>query len=297
MLVSVGEVLVDLLSVEPAASLSEVQSFSRMLGGAPANVAVTAAALGYPSSVIGKVGDDGFGQFVRRELQRLGVDDRWIAVDTERPTTVVAVTRTVDTPDFVAWRGADAELVAGDVPQQLDVRAIHTSAFALSREPSRAAVITALQRAREAGALVSVDVNYSQRIWTEDPAPTLRKALALADTVKVSADDLKRLDPSLSVSQHVRAIHDLGPTTVVVTGGAAGASLSRGGDFDAVPAPAVDVVDVTGAGDALCAGYLVAVLEGLEPIDALRSGVAVAARKVQTVGPLHRQAARSVIES
>ncbi len=71
---TIGRVSVDLYPQETGLSLSEVKSFDKFLGGSPTNVAVAASRYGHNSAVITRVGDDGFGEYVRAALRRFGVD-------------------------------------------------------------------------------------------------------------------------------------------------------------------------------------------------------------------------------
>jgi fructokinase len=84
------------------------------------------------------------------------------------------VTRQSATPDFAVYRGANAEMVPGDMPLALlpVTSLVHTSAFALSREPSCSTVLDFVKQAHEAGCLISFDPNYHPRLWEmhDDPA-------------------------------------------------------------------------------------------------------------------------------
>src|SRR5947209_4510232 len=87
--ITTGRVGVDLYPQQIGVPLAEVQTFAKFLGGTATNVAVQAARLGSRSAVVTKVGDDGFGPFVRDALQRFGVDPRWVGTDPELRTPIV----------------------------------------------------------------------------------------------------------------------------------------------------------------------------------------------------------------
>src|ERR671919_325597 len=84
-----GRVSVDLYPEQVGVSLAEVTTFAKSLGGSATNVAVAAARLGHPSAVITKVGDDGFGPYVRKALEGFGVDARWVGTHPTLRTPVV----------------------------------------------------------------------------------------------------------------------------------------------------------------------------------------------------------------
>jgi fructokinase len=291
-LVAVGEVLVDLISEQPAPSLEQADRFRRFPGGQVANTAWNVSLLGGKAAVVGCVGGDGFGRFLRGELERIGVATRYLYEIDGTPTTLSVVVRHSGTPDFLIYRGADGLLSRDRIPIRAigQARALHTSAFGLSREPARSAILYALRIAREAGCLVSIDPNYHPAIWdgTTPAIEVLRQACHYVDVVKPSLDDCRRIfgtqvDPEGCVSRFL----DWGARVVVLTMGEEGALLALAdGERSTIPAHEVDVADVTGAGDAFWAGLIVGLLDGLSPHQAAEVGRSVAERKLATVGPM-----------
>lgn len=85
-IITTGRVSVDLYPEQIGVPLAEVTTFAKSLGGSATNVAVAAARLGRPSAVITKVGDDGFGPYIRAALEEFGVDPRWVGTDPELRT-------------------------------------------------------------------------------------------------------------------------------------------------------------------------------------------------------------------
>ena len=77
-LLSIGRSGVDVYPLQTGVGLEDVTSFGKFLGGSPTNVAVAAARLGNRSAIITGVGEDPFGRFVRREMRRLGVSDKYV---------------------------------------------------------------------------------------------------------------------------------------------------------------------------------------------------------------------------
>ena len=86
--VAIGRSGVDVYPLQTGVGLEDVETFGKFLGGSAANVAVAAARLGNRTALISGVGDDPFGKFVRAELARLGVDNRFVTVHGEYPTPV-----------------------------------------------------------------------------------------------------------------------------------------------------------------------------------------------------------------
>ncbi len=299
--IAAGEILVDLISTEYAATLADAGRFHRFAGGAPSNVARNVALLGGKAAFVGCVGSNGFGHFLQRELHRAGVDTRYIRA-VAAPTTLAIVARHTQTPDFILYRGADRLLSAEQLPSDLLARArvLHVSAFALSREPSRSAILHALALARQHGVLVSLDPNTHPRLWEPhtDPLSVLRQAYAFVDITKPSFDDCHRLfGPDLSPETCLDRFLALGPSLVVLTMGEQGLRIrQRDGASWAIPAPRVTTVaDVTGAGDAFWAAFLLALLDGYPPPQAAEVGQAFAAMHIAQLGPLQNPIDRQAL--
>jgi len=167
---------------------------------------------------------------------------------------------------------------------------VHTSAFALAREPLCSAVLWALTVAQKAGSLTSMDANYRQRLWqdSEKGRAVMRLALQCVDSVKVSAEDASQfLGESLPPEKVIARYHAFGPQQVVFTAGAQGTWVSDGGAIVHVPAvPVKESVHEVGAGDAFWAGFLSGILDDLDTVAAVHRGAALAARKLARYGPL-----------
>ncbi len=287
----IGEALVDMISVEEAESLLQARTFERFQGGSPANIAGNVAKLGGRSALIAKTGTDAFGQFLKFELQTAGVLTDYLVMDEQVHTTVIFVSRASGTPDFQALRDGDYRLTPDDVALEAVERAkvVHASTFALSREPCRSAVRRAFDVAQQQGKIISLDPNYSPKIWPDyqEALTVIQEMLGYAVITKPSRDDARRLwGEDLEPEAYIARFHDLGPRVVVFTMGAKGLWLSVEGQMTHIPAPPVDVVDVTGAGDAFWAGFLIALLDGHPLEQCALFAREVVGLKLTTVGPL-----------
>jgi fructokinase len=290
---SIGEALIDLISDSEQGSLGEARSFHMYPGGQVTNVALNVAHLGASAVLVARVGDDPLGSYLRRHLEMAGVGTAYLRTTPQTPTTLVVVTRHSTTPDFAAYRGADAQMVPDDMPLSLLTRTslVHTSAFALSREPSCSTVLEFVKQAHKAGCLISFDPNYHPRIWEmpDDPASIFARMCPYVSLTKPSLDDCIRLFGA-GQTPETYAAHFLawGAQQVVLTMGSAGVLLANAEGISYYPTHRVEVVDVTGAGDSFWAGLLLATLDGYGMPEAIRMAQAVAAIKVQQVGPLSR---------
>ncbi len=287
----IGETLVDLISEEETDSLFDAATFRKYLGGSPANIATTVAKLGGQATLISKTGIGAFGQFLKAELRRAGVQTDYMVMDHRVHTSVIFVSRTKGTPDFEAFRSGDYRLEPQEVSLEAIHRAkvVHASTFALSREPCRAAVEHAFQLAQEQGKLISLDPNYSPKIWPDyrEAMEVLRHMMGYATLAKPSLDDARRVfGEGKPPEEYIALFHELGPQIVVLTMGAAGSILSMAGQRTHIPAQPVKIVDATGAGDAFWAGFLVALLDGNPLERCAYFAREVVGRKLTRVGPL-----------
>ena len=212
---TIGEVVVDFISAEKTDTLSNASTFRRYLGGSPANIAVYVSKLGGTSAVIAKTGIGAFGKFLKSELQRHGVTTDYLSMDHRTHTTVIFVSSTAATPDFEEFRSGDYLLRPEEVSDEAISRArvVHASTFALSREPCRSAVIGAFREAREMGKIVSLDPNYSRRVWPDykEAREVIREAYRYVNVTKPSADDARRVfGPDYEPEQYIEMFHDLG---------------------------------------------------------------------------------------
>jgi fructokinase len=288
---AVGETLVDFISEEESDTLRDAPTFRKYLGGSPANIVTNVAKLGCRSAIISKTGIGNFGQFLKAELQRYGVNTNYMVMDHRVHTSFVFIARTSGTPDFEASRNGDYRLEPHEVSEEAvaSARVVHASTFALSREPCRAAIQHAFRLAREQGKIISLDPNYSPAIWPDqrEAIQVLQDTLALADLTKPSLDDAHRIwGDHARPEDYVRRFHDMGPSIVVFTMGGKGILLSREGDVTFFPARPVEVVDVTGAGDSFWAAFLVGLLDGESLERCALFAREIVEIKLTTVGPL-----------
>lgn len=252
-------------------------------GGSAANTAVVLRQLGLSTALLACLGEDEWGTLAVSGISAVGVDTSLLQRSDRDGTSlnIVAVT-----PDgertMLAYRGASSLLDPASVPGDLrGVRCLHLSGYALLAEPQRLAATTAATRARAVGVPVSLDVPVDLAC---SASPELLAFLPLVDILVIGADELHRLTGISDPEPSARAVARYGPGTVAVKQGAGGVVLLTGDDVTQAPAPRVDVVDSTGAGDSFCAGLVFALLRGAAPADAARLANACGAAAVATLG-------------
>lgn len=294
-IVCVGELLLDLISLEYAEDFRSADKYQRLPGGSPANLAMNLARLGRKSGLIATVGRDDAGELLIDAVRSAGADVTYITRQAE-PTTLILVTKSQAVSNFEPYRMADRMIFPDQIPQEYlaGTRILHTTAFALSQEPARTTIHEAMEQAANNGIRLSTDFNYADKIWDGNRVAallSLRKIAATGALVKVSEVDYERLFEKTVIDYH-SAAHDIvamGASVVCLTLGEEGCFIVHpDGEFH-LPAREVEVKDTTGAGDAFWSGFLAAHLEGLDWETCARAGRGMAERKLGHVGPLTEQ--------
>lgn len=301
-LLAAGELLVDLIGHALVNDLSESRDFHRHPGGSPANLASNMARLGGTVALVACVGNDNFGVYLKTRLTDVGVPTDYVATDPLEPTSLVVVSRTTGTPDFIAYRTADRMIQPAHLPDALLVKTalFHTTCFALSRSPAQESLLDAARRAAAAGCQLSIDANYAPQLWPDraEARRVVTEYLSHGAFVKLSTDDAARLyGQEVADERILNDFHEAGAALICLTKGADGSLLSweRGTQQVVIPGKKLDVVDVTGAGDAYWAGFLTAWLDGHPYPACAEAGSRLAARKLTTLGPLPAGLGRAVL--
>jgi sugar/nucleoside kinase (ribokinase family) len=294
-LLVVGDVNPDLLlsggDVVPRFGQREgiVASGRLVVGGSASITACGAARLGVSTALAGVVGDDALGRFMLDELRSHGVDVSTCRIDPAEPTGVTVVLSRGEDRAMLTALGTITALTPADVlPFLAGTRHVHLASLALN--PGLAALVGA---ARAAGSIVSADPN-----WDPSERWTLGDALATADVIFPNAEEALRLAGRVDgdVEAAAATLAARGPLTVV-TLGADGAVAHDGRGATWASAPAVDVVDTTGAGDTFAAGFLAARLSGTSLLDALSFACACGAHSIGGLGGTAAQPTRAEAEA
>lgn len=290
MLLAIGELLADLISQEFVESLDQARTFSIFQGGSPSNVCANVHWLGYPATLVSCVGSDGVGKMLVDEIRKTGLDDSAIHVSDEYPTSIVLVGRSRGTPDFTAYRMADAQIPPVN-PQLVESAAIvHSCAFALSREPARSSILKAFEHAFNLGKVISADWNFAPSIWGHDDGRKVFDRLcSFRPLLKFSMDDIERFTGITDAEAAKAFLDPFACLLTCLTMGKDGVWFKSSGGWEYQPsAPVERVVDTTGAGDAFWSGVLTAWNNRKSPADCVQEGLRVAAMKVQKMGPLYK---------
>lgn len=299
-----GEMLIDFT---PG---SEPDTYTANPGGAPANVAVSAARNGIKTAFLGILGNDDFGRKLKNVLEKEGVEMLCPNLTDEAVTTLAFVTLYEGGErsfTFARKPGADILLRKEDVPEEVvsRTRLLHAGSVSLSDSPCREAIGYAMELAHKKGKLVSFDINYRDMIWhdIEKCKKEVDNVLPYVDLLKISDEELY----FVGGQEHIPAFMERYNISVVVeTLGSRGAKYFFKEKEGIVDGRRVNAVDATGAGDAFWGGFLSKLLllgvDKAEDIteemikDALAYGNASGALCVQKPGGIPALPTREEIE-
>jgi sugar/nucleoside kinase (ribokinase family) len=257
LITTLGDLLLDVIAHldEPVVPGDDRMATTRVgAGGQAANVAAWAASLGAEARLVTRRGADPAGELLAGELRGHGVEV--LGPIGGRTGVVVAIAAAGDRT-LVSDRGSAPALRPDELdPAWFRCDALHVSGYALLREPVASAALRAAALARDGGGRVSVDLSS----WTLIDEAFRARVRAIAPELV------------FAVEREREALGEL-DTRWIVKRGADGVVV----DGVAHPAPPVEVVDATGAGDAFAAGFLVGGVE---------AGLAAAARCCAKLGAM-----------
>lgn len=292
-IICIGEVLIDFIGHEINTSINRTKDYHRFLGGSPTNVAVNASRLGLKSVLVASCGQDGLGDYVVRKLKSNNVNTASIRKSDTAPTSVIFVSKSTETPDFIPYRQADCEIFESQLSDETiaDAKIFHTTCFALSKNPARQTILNRAKIAKELGLKLSIDINFSERIWPdrEEAKQVLKEYLANDPLVKLSEDDCYRLFAEVKSEDYIfDYFHNLGASTICLTKGKNGVAVSdvKEGLLFQEAAKIDEIKDTTGAGDAFWTGFLFAQIENKSLNECITIAQKLASIKLQNVGRL-----------
>ncbi len=265
-IVCFGEALVDFLA-RPPSQPGEPRHFVEYAGGAPANAAVAVARLGGVARFVGMLGDDMFGDMLASRLGDAHVDTRWVRRTTAAKTALAFVSLDAQGErSFSFYRPPAADLLFREADFDpdcfADAAVFHLCSNSLTADAIADATFAGIRRAQEAGALVSMDLNFRASLWPDgvDPVPRLWQALAQADLVKLCRAELEVIARAGGTEQALQRLFQGRTQCVVVTNGAAPIHWITRTRQGIASTFTVGALDTTAAGDAFTGAWLQALV-------------------------------------
>lgn len=289
--IGVGRLCVDLNANEIHRPMEDTRSFTKYVGGSPANITIGMSRLGTNTGFIGRVADDQMGRFIVKYLKDNHIDTSNILTDLSGSVTGLAFTEIKSPTDcsILMYRDnvADLKLEPGDVSEEYikQAKAILISGTALSKSPSREAVFLTLEFARKHDVVVFFDIDYRPYTWEsiEETAIYYNLAAEKCDVIIGTREEFNMMERFQKEGRSNDKItaqkwFDFHAKIVVIKHGKDGsiAYTSDGERFKGSTFPA-NIIKTFGAGDSYAAGFIFGLMKGW-PIDqAMEFGSAAAA--------------------
>ncbi|MBU2953780.1 carbohydrate kinase family protein [Marinobacter sp. F3R08] len=268
--IAFGEALIDMLSNNvrnPSDTddtpVSGQETFTKFPGGAPANVAAAVGKLGGRSFFAGKVGSDMFGDFLKASLQANGVNTDYLLQTREAKTALAFVSLDAHGErSFEFYRNPSADMLFRPEEFQDDwfqePGIFHFCSNTLTEPGIRATTLAGLEKARNAGFVISFDLNLRTNLWPEDGDPfgAVWSCIKRAHVVKLSAEELGFLCRDQDEDIVLQTLQNAGAGLIVITDGGAPMRYYAGRQIGIIQPVTVDMVDSTAAGDAFVGGLL-----------------------------------------
>lgn len=287
-----GRAGMDLYADPPGTEIPHATAFVAHLGGSAANIAVALARHGAKAALLTRLSDDAVGRFCLTQLDHYGIDCSQVRMTGADARTSLAVVETrLENCQSVIYRNnaADFALTPEDVAQTDFTRydTLIITGTALAQDPSRSATMAALTKARTAGLVTIMDIDFRPYSW---PSPAEARKVNL--TAARLCDIVVGNDVEFGLLAGTEA-EGLTTARQLIAEGAAIAVYKRG-ELGAVTLTPTEefptgiyrtqALKPTGAGDAFMGGFLTALAQGRTPREATLRGAANAAMVVARVG-------------
>jgi ribokinase len=270
-------------------------------GGKGANQAVAIARLGAPVTMAGRVGNDPFGTQLLASLQTDKVNTEPIVVDQEEASGVAFIFLTPEGNNAIVVASGANMRVGKDQQQNAAIlqRITQAQALVLQLEIPLETVLRSIAAGYNAGIPVVLNLAPAQPLSKEALQQLAILVVNETEAGLLSGQRVNSLEDARIVAT---VLHEQGTGTVVITLGSQGALLATDDGNGATrtiyqPAPSIQVIDTTAAGDCFVAALTVALTEQQAPADALRFAVHASALKVTKFGAQSGLPTREEVEA
>lgn len=256
-----GELLIDFTPC--GISEAGMKIFEQNPGGAPANVLVAAGNFGAKTAFIGKVGKDMHGEFLKETLKKYNIETKGLIMDEKVFTTLAFVSlneKGERTFSFARKPGADTYLTKEEVNLELIKKSkiFHFGSLSLTNNPSKEALLYALEKAKEMKKIISYDPNYRPLLWEnrDIAVKEMRDVVKYADIIKISDEETELLTGYKEPEKAALKLIEQGVSLIFITLGSEGSFLKTKDFQIRVKSKKCNVIDTTGAGDAFWGAIL-----------------------------------------
>ncbi|NEX77917.1 5-dehydro-2-deoxygluconokinase [Bacillus thermocopriae] len=289
-LIAIGRLCIDLNANEINRPMEETRTFTKYVGGSPANIAIGSARLGQKTGFIGKVANDQMGRFITDYLEKNGIDTTGVKIDHTGAVTGLAFTEIKSPEDcsILMYRDnvADLKLHPSDVDEQYikQSKALLVSGTALAKSPSREAVFLALEYAVKHDVTVFFDLDYRPYTWTDEAETAVYYNLAAekCDVIIGTREEFDMMEKLLHVKEsddHYTASRWFSyraKLVVIKHGGSGSIAYTKDGAVHRSGIFRTQVLKTFGAGDSYASAFIYGLMKGKEVSEAMKWGSASA---------------------
>lgn len=261
-----------------------IDELTLAVSGAAGVAAIAAAKMGLKTQAVGGVGHDLMGDWVMDRLSHFGVDTEMMQrKEGWKTSSSIVTTRADGSRPALHMKGATGSFVVDekDANRVIDATVFHLGGVGLMDAMDGPANALLMKRAKESGAITTVDIFAGSAA----DLPDVAAVLPWTDYFMPSIEEARALSGLEDLEDCTRFFHDKGVACCVFTLGGDGAYYSHAdGTRFKVPAFAIDVKCTCGCGDAFDAGYAVALVKGFDPETAVRFAQATSALNATGLG-------------
>lgn len=266
--------------------LELVDTLGLYTGGCAASAAIDMSIIGRKVALIGKIGKDGFGMFMKNSLEQKGVNTKGLIID---PNGATSASLVIVTPDgersFIHSTGSNGTLVESDISYSVieDAKLVFVAGTMLMPKFDGKECALFLKKCKEMGKITALDTAWdSKGRWMN----VLSSCMPYIDYFLPSYEEAVELSGKTQPEEIADVFLAMGPHTVVIKLGKEGCFIkSKSGEKHIISTyKNVKAVDTTGAGDAFCAGFLSAMVQGWPLFDCGKFANAVGTHCVMAKG-------------
>ncbi|EZP77365.1 PfkB domain-containing protein [Parageobacillus genomosp. 1] len=287
--IAIGRLCIDLNANEINRPMEETITFTKYVGGSPANIAIGMSRLGMKTGFIGRVADDQMGRFIINYLKKNNIDTSNVITDKSGSVTGLAFTEIKSPTDcsILMYRDnvADLKLEPKDVKEDYikQAKALLISGTALAKSPSREAVFLALDYARKHGVVVFFDLDYRPYTWNsqEETAIYYNLAAEKCDVIIGTREEFDMMEQFESNrnddEKTAKRWFNYQAKIVVIKHGKDGSiAYTKEGEKFKGPIFPANVIKTFGAGDSYAAAFIYGLMQGWDIPKAMEYGAAAA---------------------
>jgi len=297
-LILVGRAGIDFNASQLNRPFADVDSYTKSVGGSPANIAQGVSRLGLRTGFVGKISKDGMGDYIEDTFRKAGINTDGLVRDDQGARNCMAITEVLtpynSSSYFYRELTADLLLRPEEISEQYiqSAAAVMISGTALSQSPSREAVFTIIEYARRNGTKVMLDIDYRPFGWKSPIETAIYYSLAaekcdliIGNREEFNAVELLSMPDNRDDAKSAAAFLAKGVEIVIIKEGPHGScAYTRSGEEVCLGVIPVEVKKTFGSGDAYAAGTLYGLFKNIPLAEAMALGTACAA--IVLAGPV-----------